>query len=78
MRHLPIDSALFANHRKRLADRLPHGAIAFANANDVLPTNADGTLPLHPNSDLLDRFHQKACHEQPSRKRLIQWFQHIL
>ena len=52
MRHLPIDSALFANHRKRLAERLPHGAIAFANANDILPTNADGTLPLHPNSDL--------------------------
>ena len=52
MRHLPIDSALFANHRKRLAERLPLGAIAFANANDVLPTNADGTLPYHPNSDL--------------------------
>lgn len=52
MRHLPIDSTLFAKHRERLAERLPVGAIAFANANDVLPTNADGTLPLHPNSDL--------------------------
>ena len=52
MRHLPIDSTLFAKHREQLAERLPVGAIAFANANDVLPTNADGTLPLHPNSDL--------------------------
>ena len=52
MRHLPIDSPLFAKYRERLAERLPVGAIAFANANDVLPTNADGTLPLHPNSDL--------------------------
>ena len=52
MRHLPIDSTLFAKHRKQLAERLPVGAIAFANANNVLPTNADGTLPLHPNSDL--------------------------
>ena len=58
MRHLPIDSTLFAKHREQLAERLPVGAIAFANANDVLPTNADGTLPLHPNSDLFYQRHR--------------------
>ena len=52
MRHGPIDSKLFATHRKNLADRLPARALAITNANDVLPTNADGTFPIHPNSDL--------------------------
>ncbi len=52
MRHGPIDSKLFATHRKNLADRLPARALAITNANDVLPTNADGTFPVHPNSDL--------------------------
>ena len=52
MRHGPIDSKLFATHRKNLADRLPARAMAITNANDVLPTNADGTFPIHPNSDL--------------------------
>jgi Xaa-Pro aminopeptidase len=52
MRHLSISSKLFSNNRKKLCGKLPDKAIAAANANDVLPTNADGTLPLHPNSDL--------------------------
>jgi len=52
MRHTPIDSKLFATHRKNLSDRLPARALAITNANDVLPTNADGTFPIHPNSDL--------------------------
>jgi Xaa-Pro aminopeptidase len=52
MRHTPIDAALFVQNRARLAQLLPAGAIAIVNANDVLPTNADGSLPLVPNSDL--------------------------
>ena len=52
MRHLSVSSKLFSNNRKKLCEALPGKAIAVANANDVLPTNADGTLPLHPNSDL--------------------------
>ena len=52
MRHLSVSSKLFSNNRKKLCETLPGKAIAVANANDVLPTNADGTLPLHPNSDL--------------------------
>ena len=52
MRHLSISSKLFSNNRKKLCGKLLGKALAVANANDVLPTNADGTLPLHPNSDL--------------------------
>ena len=52
MRHLPIDSQLFASNRARLAKRLAPGSLAVVHANDVLPTNADGSLLIHPNSDL--------------------------
>jgi len=52
MRHVPIESSLFVENRIRLRKLLPKGAVAAINANDVLPTNADGNLPLVPNSDL--------------------------
>ncbi|MBX3734622.1 MAG: aminopeptidase P N-terminal domain-containing protein [Verrucomicrobiae bacterium] len=52
MRHAPIDSGLFVANRRRLADLLPQRSLALVNANDILPTNADGTLRAVPNSDL--------------------------
>ncbi|RIK82780.1 MAG: X-Pro aminopeptidase [Planctomycetota bacterium] len=52
MRHAPIAPDLFADNRRRLAELLLPNAVAVVNANDVLPTNADGSLPLHPNADL--------------------------
>lgn len=52
MRHAPIDSKLFTENRERLKKLLPPKSLAIINANDVLPTNADGTLMMHPNSDL--------------------------
>lgn len=47
-----IDWRLFVENRKRLAGMLLRNSLAVVNANDVLPTNADGTLRLVPNSDL--------------------------
>jgi Xaa-Pro aminopeptidase len=52
MRHAPIDTQLFVDNRRRLAELLLPNSVAVVNANDVLPTNADGTLLLHPNADL--------------------------
>ncbi|MEJ6524206.1 MAG: Xaa-Pro aminopeptidase [Opitutales bacterium] len=52
MRHSAINSNLFSQSRKDLCEKLPKKALAITNANDVLPTNADGSLPIHPNSDL--------------------------
>ena len=52
MRHAPLDSSLFIANRDRLKALLPPGAVAVVNANDVLPTNADGTLAMQPNADL--------------------------
>jgi Xaa-Pro aminopeptidase len=52
MRHAPIDPQLFVENRRRLAALLPGNALAVVNANDILPTNADGSLLPVPNSDL--------------------------
>lgn len=52
MRYGPIDPQLFVENRRRFRELLPSHSLAILNANDVLPTNADGTLPLKQNSDL--------------------------
>ena len=52
MRHKPIKSKLFVQNRRRIADRMDSKALAVVNANDILPTNADGTLPMQPNADM--------------------------
>ena len=50
---VPVLSAgFFGRNRDRLRELLPAGSVAVLNANDVLPTNADGTLRILPNSDL--------------------------
>lgn len=52
MRYQPIDPQLFINNRANLSKLLLPNSLVVVNANDVLPTNADGTLPLRPNTDL--------------------------
>ena len=52
MRHKSINNKLFVQNRQRLAELMAPKSLAVLNANDVLPTNADGTLPMQPNSDL--------------------------
>ncbi len=52
MRHAPIDPALFTANRHRLVQLLPPGCVAVLHAADVLPTTGDGTLRIHPASDL--------------------------
>ncbi|HZZ73752.1 MAG TPA: Xaa-Pro aminopeptidase [Pirellulales bacterium] len=52
MRHTAIDAELFRENRARLRALLLPNSLVVVNANDILPTNADGSLILHPNSDL--------------------------
>ena len=52
MRHAPIDPQFFIDNRQRLKALLLPNSLAVVNANDVLPTNADGSLVIQPNSDL--------------------------
>ena len=52
MRYLPIDNSLFVQNRERLTQLLPPKSLVVLNANDIMPTNADGTLPFVQNTDL--------------------------
>jgi len=52
MRHAPIDSKLFVTNRERLKKLMLKNSLAVVNANDVPPTNADGTLAMPAASDL--------------------------
>ncbi|MCE9631704.1 MAG: aminopeptidase P N-terminal domain-containing protein [Planctomycetia bacterium] len=52
MRHTPIDPGLFTANRRRLVQLLPPGGLAVLHAADILPTTGDGTLRIHPASDL--------------------------
>ena len=51
-RYNPIDAALFVSNRERLTALLPPGALAIFHSNDVMPTNADGTMTFRQNNDL--------------------------
>src|SRR4051812_47621956 len=52
MRYGNINKELFINNRKNLLKNLKENSIVVVNANDVLPTNADGTMRFRQNSDL--------------------------
>lgn len=52
MRYLPIDNQLFITNRQRLTQRLKPKSLAVLNANDIMPTNADGTMTFRQNNDL--------------------------
>lgn len=52
MRTQPIDPQLFIRNRQKLRDLLPPKSIVIVLANDVLPTNADGTMAFKQNTDL--------------------------
>jgi Xaa-Pro aminopeptidase len=49
----PTAPDLYIQNRQRLLQLLPPNSLVVVNANDVMPTNADATIGLHQNSDLL-------------------------
>lgn len=53
MKYTPLPSSTYIEHRKKLKGHLPSGAMAIFNSNDIMPTNADGTMPFRQNNDLL-------------------------
>ncbi|TAF97342.1 MAG: aminopeptidase P family protein [Cytophagia bacterium] len=52
MRYDPIDPQLFVSNRQRLYTLLKPKSMVVLNANDVLPTNADGSMVFKQNTDL--------------------------
>ncbi len=52
MRHDPIPSSLFTRNREKLRPLLKPSSLVIVHANDIYPTNADGTMPFRQNNDL--------------------------
>jgi Xaa-Pro aminopeptidase len=52
MRYQAADAQLYVKNRKKLLGKLPPKSIAVFNSNDIMPTNADGTMRFHQNNDL--------------------------
>lgn len=52
MRYSKINTRLFIHNREKLVEHLKPNSLAVLNANDVMPTNGDGVMPFHQNSDL--------------------------
>lgn len=52
MRYKAISKELFENNRKRLVKEIQKNSMVVLNANDVMPTNSDGTMRFRQNSDL--------------------------
>ncbi|TGE19344.1 aminopeptidase P N-terminal domain-containing protein [Hymenobacter elongatus] len=53
MRYGPIDPQLFIQNRRNFVQQLPPASLAIFHSNDVMPTNADGTMAFRQNNDLL-------------------------
>ncbi len=52
MRYHPLPADLYISNRERLKALLPPRSLVILHANDVLPTNADGSMGFVQNSDL--------------------------
>lgn len=53
MKYTAINNSLYIENRKRFAQHLKPNSVAVFNSNDIMPTNADGTMPFRQNNDLL-------------------------
>lgn len=52
MKYDLIDNKLFIRNRRRFVKQLKSKSVAIFNSNDIMPTNADGTMPFRQNNDL--------------------------
>jgi len=52
MRYTPFSAELFKKNRAKLYAQLPPKSIVVISSNDIMPTNADGTMGFRQNSDL--------------------------
>ena len=53
MKYLKIDSTLYIDNRAKFKKKLESNSLAIFNANDMMPTNADGLMPFRQNNDVL-------------------------
>jgi Xaa-Pro aminopeptidase len=53
MKYTPLNKDLYINNRKRFVKLMTAKSLAVFNSNDIMPTNADGTMPFRQNNDIL-------------------------
>ena len=51
MKYTPIDSNLFIKNRELFIKKNSQNNSSIFNSNDIMPTNADGTMPFRQNND---------------------------
>ncbi len=52
MKYTPLPKEIYQRNRAKFAVKMAKNAVAIFNANDILPTNADGTMKFRQNNDL--------------------------
>src|SRR4051812_47107708 len=52
MKYQAIDSSLFIGNRNKFKNHLKPNALAVFVSNDIMPTNADGSMGFRQNADL--------------------------
>lgn len=52
MKYQPLSADLYIRNREKLAQKLAKDSVAIFNSNDIMPTNADGTMRFRQNNDL--------------------------
>jgi len=52
MKYAPIGKELFVQNREKFTQLLKPKSLAVFNANDIMPTNADGSMAFRQNNDL--------------------------
>ena len=53
MRYEKIGAELFKTNRKRLTKVMKQNSLAVVNSNDIMPTNADGSMAFRQQNDVL-------------------------
>lgn len=52
MRYQPLPNTFYTSAREKFIKELKPNSLAIFNANDIMPTNADGTMSFRQNNDL--------------------------
>lgn len=52
MKYTPLPKELYIKNRQKLISKLPPKSVAVFHSNDIMPTNADGTMRFRQNNDI--------------------------
>ncbi|MEB2785484.1 aminopeptidase P family protein [Algoriphagus persicinus] len=52
MKYQPLSSSLYIKNREKFCYKLAESSVAIFHSNDIMPTNADGTMRFRQNNDL--------------------------